>query len=157
MFFGVSSQFEIWRLQNSFSLDDAAIFVTADADSDLSSEFSEKEEESSEEEMEVDNEERSTNTKRCRRTGGSCRRSGKNSVNNFLKENLENIWKTEMKGLVVPVFSGESGIKIDFTDSCNELDIFKCFITDEFIDYIRKDTNNRASCLGQKLERCNSF
>ena len=43
--------------------------------------------------------------------------------------------------LIVPACSGEPGIKVDFPDSYNELDIFECFITDELIDYITKETN----------------
>ena len=45
----------------------------------------------------------------------------------------------------VPEFSGDPGIKIDFPDSCNELDIFKCFITDKLIDYITKETTKYAA------------
>ena len=59
-----------------------------------------------------------------------------------------NRWKTEDKDPIVPAFTGEPGIKVDFPDSCNELDIFKllkCFITDELIDYITKETNKYAS------------
>ena len=52
------------------SLEDAVAFVTADADSEFSSEFSGEEEESSEEEIEVDNEEHTTNPKRCRKKDG---------------------------------------------------------------------------------------
>ena len=69
-------------------------------------------------------------------------RGGQNRVNNFRRENLENRWKTEDKDPIVPVFSSEPGIKIDFPDSYNELDTFKSFITDELIDYIINETTN---------------
>ena len=131
------------------SLEATLAFVTADADSNFSSDFSEEEEESSEEEIEVDNEEYSTNSKRCRIRGGLCRRirarGGHNGVNNFRRDNLENRWKTEDKDPIIPAFSGEPGTKIDFPDSCNELDIFKCFIIDELIHHITKVTNKYAA------------
>ena len=142
---------KIWHLLKTghVSLEDVVAFVTADADSDFSSDVSEEEEESSEEEIEVDNEEHSTNPKRCRAKGGLCRRirtrDDQNRVNNFRRDNLENRWKTEDKDPIIPAFSGEIGIKIDFPYSCNELDIFKCFITDELIDYITKETNKYAT------------
>ena len=54
------------------------------------------------------------------------RRKSQKRQNNFRRENLENRWKTEDKYPIVPAFSGEPGKKIDFSDSCNELDIFNC-------------------------------
>ena len=76
------------------SLGDAVAFVSADADSDFSYDFSDKEEELSEEEVEIDNEEHSTNPKQCRTRGGLCRRirttGGQNRVNSFRRDNLEN-------------------------------------------------------------------
>ena len=114
------------------SLKDAVAFVTADADSEFSSEFSGEEEESSEEEIEVDNEEHTTNSKRCRKRGRLCKlirtKGGQNRLNNFRRENLENRWKTEDKDPIVPVFSSEPGMTIDFQDSCNELDILKVIV-----------------------------
>ena len=127
-------------------LEDSIAFVTADANSEFSSNFSEEEEESSEEDLEVDNEKNSANPKRCRTRGELCKRirGGQNKVNNFRRDSLQNRWKTEDKDPIIPAFSGEPGIKIDFPDSCNELDIFECFITDELIDYITKQTNKYA-------------
>ena len=66
-------------------------------------------------------------------------------MNNFRRDNLENRSKTVGKDPIVPVFSGEPGIKTDFPNSCDELDIFKCFITDGLIDYIVKETNKYAT------------
>ena len=130
------------------SLEDDIAFVRTNADSDFSCDFSEEEEDSSEEEIVV-NEEHSTTPKRCRTKGALCRRTrtgrGQKKMNNFHRENLENRWKTEEKDPILPAFSGEPGIKIDCPDSCDELDIFKCFITDELIDYITKETNKYAS------------
>ena len=78
------------------SLEDAVAFVTADADLNFSSDFSEEEEDSSEEEIEADNEENSTNPKRCRTRGGLCRRvrtrGGQNRMNNFRRDSLEKRW-----------------------------------------------------------------
>ena len=125
------------------SLEYAVAFLTADADSDFSSDFIEEEEELSEEEIEVDNEENSTNPKPCRTRERLCRRikarGGQNRVNDFCRHNLENRWKTEDKDPTVPAFSDEPGIKNDFPGSCNELNIFKCFISDVLIDYIIKE------------------
>ena len=109
-------------------------FVTADADSDFSSNFSEEKEQSFQEEIEVDNEQRSTKSKRCRIRG-------QNRVNNFRRDNLQNRWKTEDKDPIVPAFSGDPGMTIGFSDSCNKLDIFKCSVTDQLSDYITKETN----------------
>ena len=57
-------------------------------------------------------------------------------MNNLRRHKLENRWKKEDKDPTVPAFSGEPGITIDFPDNCKELDIFKCFITDQLIGYI---------------------
>ena len=59
---------------------------------------------------------------------------------NFRRHKLENRWKKEDKDPTVPAFSGEPGITIGFPDNCNELDIFKCFITDQLIGYITINT-----------------
>ena len=72
-------------------------------------------------------------------------RGDQNSVNNFCGDNLENRWKSEEKDPIVPALNGEPGIKIDFPDSCNELDIFKCFLPEELIDYITKQINKYAA------------
>ena len=66
-------------------------------------------------------------------------------MNNFRRNNLEYRWKTEDKDPIVPAFSDEPVTKTDFPDSCNELDIFKFFITDELIDYITKETKKYAA------------
>ena len=58
-------------------------------------------------------------------------------MNNFCGDNLENRWKSEEKDPIVPAFNVEPGIKIDFPDSCNELDIFKCFLPEELIEEMR--------------------
>lgn len=54
------------------------------------------------------------------------------TISNFRK--IDN--RIEDKTPIAPTFTVKGGAKIDLPDDFNELDIFRCYITDQLVKYI---------------------
>ena len=64
----------------------------------------------------------------------------KNRLNYSWRDNnkqlQKNRCKAEDKTPIAPTFTVKGGVKIDLPDDFNELDIFRCYITDQLVKYI---------------------